>query len=168
MSTAGNIPHPKGIAETLQRAAERQPVSPVGRDRRAFETVPHGYLILDRNFTIVDVNAAYAKLTMTDPALILGRNIFDVFPDNPGDPAADGVRNLTTSLTNVLSGRSPDRMQWQRYDIRDRAGDFIERHWDPTNCPMLDDNGEVEFIVHHVSDVTAVAKRFRQLPRLSL
>src|SRR2546428_7515922 len=35
----------------------------------------------------------------------LGRGIFDVFPDNPDDPAADGVRNLRASLERVLAHR---------------------------------------------------------------
>jgi hypothetical protein len=81
--------------------------------------------------------------------------MFEVFPDNPGDPEATGVRNLTSSLLQVRARRSRQAMPRQRYDIRDRAGIFVERHWDPMNYPLFDDNGEVEFIVHHVRDVTA-------------
>jgi hypothetical protein len=41
-----------------------------------------------------------------DPAAeILGRNIFDVFPDNPDDPSATGVANLRASLGRVLTQR---------------------------------------------------------------
>ena len=161
------------MPKTLHLAAARRAPrafrfdSPVGSSRRAFETLPHGYLILDRDFTIVDVNPAYARLTMTDPGLILGRDIFDVFPDNPGDPLATGVKKLTASLKKVIEKAEQDTMPWQRYDISDRTGIFVERHWDPTNCPILDDNGEVEFIVHHVADVTNVAKRFLASHRAS-
>jgi hypothetical protein len=28
------------------------------------------------------------------------------------------------------------------------------RYWKPTNIPILDHNGEVEFILHHAEDVT--------------
>ena len=141
-------------------AARQSPVH--ARTAELFQSLPHGYLILDRDFTIVDVNTAYAQLTLTDPEIIIGRGIFDVFPDNPGDPDANGVRNLSTSLHNVLARKKNDKMFWQRYDIRDRGGSFVERHWDPINCPILDDNGEVEFIVHHVSDVTKLATRLRR------
>jgi hypothetical protein len=33
---------------------------------------------------------------------ILGKGIFEVFPDNPNDPSADGVRNFRASLAGVL------------------------------------------------------------------
>jgi hypothetical protein len=50
-------------------------------------------------------------------------------------------------------------MPWQRYDIRNRSGEFVERHWHPINAPILDPNGEVKLIIHHVADVTFAAKR---------
>ena len=41
---------------------------------------------------------AYLQATMTKREEILGRGIFEVFPDNPDDPAATGVNNLGASL----------------------------------------------------------------------
>jgi PAS domain-containing protein len=111
------------------------PKSPVASAERVFATLPHGYLILNRSFIIVDVNSAYAKMTLTDPDQLIGREIFDVFPDNPGDPEANGVENLTDSLESVLAFKATDKMAWQRYDIRDRSGVFVERHWDPNQLP---------------------------------
>ena len=88
---------------------------------------------------------------------MIGRGLFEVFPDNPDDPGADGVKNLRASLDRVLRTKLPDSMPWQRYDIRnaERPG-FEERHWSPTNTPLLDDAGEVQCIVHAVEDVTAL------------
>ncbi|WP_246208164.1 hypothetical protein [Bradyrhizobium rifense] len=39
---------------------------------------------------IVDINAAYAKATLIVRESVLGRSLFEVFPDNPDDPHADG------------------------------------------------------------------------------
>lgn len=122
--------------------------------------LPHAYLVMTPDFTIIDANATYCELTLADPDLIKGREMFKVFPDNPGDPEADGVRNLTTSLKIVLAAKRTDRMPWQRYDVQDRSRIFQERHWSPINSPILDDNGDVKLIIHHVSDVTRVAKKF--------
>src|SRR5579883_3288429 len=127
---------------------------------RVLHCLPHAYLVMTPDFTIIDANSAYCGLTLTDPDLIRGREMFKVFPDNPGDPEANGVRNLTTSLKIVLATKRFDTMPWQRYDIRDRSEQFHERHWSPINSPILDDNGEVKLIIHHVSDVTRVAKKF--------
>lgn len=69
------------------------------------ESVPGLYLILKADaphFTIVAVSNAYAKATMTKREEILGRGLFEVFPDNPDDPQATGVKNLTASIMKVL------------------------------------------------------------------
>ena len=56
--------------------------------------------------------------TMTVREAILGRGIFDVFPDNPDDIDADGVLNLRASLNAVKKFGKPNRMAVQKYDIR--------------------------------------------------
>ncbi len=89
---------------------------------------------------------------------IVGRGLFEVFPDNPNDPAADGVQNLRNSLNKVLSTRQPDEMAIQKYDVRrptDEGGSFEERYWSPLNTPILNDEGEIIYIIHQVKDVTS-------------
>lgn len=120
-----------------------------------YRVVHHPYLLLAPDFDILEANPAYLNATMTDLASISRRGIFDVFPDNPSDPEATGVKNLGTSLRTVLQEKRPHRMPQQRYDLRARDGNWEERHWLPVNFPVLDDNGDVAFIVHHVEDVTA-------------
>jgi len=119
-----------------------------------FQAAPSPYLVLDPELDIVAVSDAYLAATMTTREDILGRNLFDVFPDNPNDPAADGVRNLHASLVRVLERRVPDTMAIQKYDIRRHDGSFEERHWSPVNTPVLDERGRVRFIIHRVEDVT--------------
>src|SRR5688572_14480123 len=83
-----------------------------------FETAPGLNLVLTPEFTIVAVSDAYLQATMTWRADIIGRNIFDVFPDNPDDHDATGVGNLRASLQRVLTKRMADVMAIQKYDIR--------------------------------------------------
>src|SRR5262249_7768200 len=88
---------------------------------------------------------------------ILGRDLFEVFADNPQDPSATGVSNLRTSLNRVLAQRAPDRMAIQKYDIRSPAsegGAFEERYWSPFTSPVLNAAGEVVYLIHQVEDVT--------------
>ncbi len=66
-----------------------------------FEAAPGLFLVLAPDFTIVAASDAYLRATMTDRSAILGRGLFDVFPDNPEDPAATGARNLRASLEQV-------------------------------------------------------------------
>ncbi len=119
-----------------------------------FESAPGLYLVLKPDFTIVAVSDAYLKATMTQRTTILSRGIFEVFPDNPDTPQADGVSNLRGSLNRVLQNRASDTMAIQKYDVRRPDGIFEERFWSPVNSPILGTGGEVEFIVHRVEDVT--------------
>ena len=114
-------------------------------------------MVLSPDFTIVAVTDAYLALTMTERANVVGRPLFEVFPDNPDDPAADGVRKLRASLDRVLANKVPDRMAVQKYDIRRPAsegGAFEVRYWRPVNTPVFDDDGEVALILHDAEDVT--------------
>lgn len=133
--------------------------------RALFESAPGLYLVLTPGLEIVAVSEAYLKATMTEREEILGRGIFDVFPDNPDDPQADGVRNLRASLNRVLQDRTSDPMPVQKYDIRRPAsegGGFEERFWSPVNSPVFAKNGELAYIIHRVEDVTEFV-RLRQL-----
>ena len=58
--------------------------------RAMFEAAPGLYLVLDPELRIVAASDAYLDATMTRREEIVGRPIFDVFPDNPEDPEATG------------------------------------------------------------------------------
>jgi PAS domain-containing protein len=131
---------------------------------RIFRATPHPYLALTPQFTIVAANEAYLDSTYTDFALIEGRYMFEVFPDNPAFPYADGVSNLSASLRHVAEFREPHHMAIQRYDIRFRDNTFVERHWRPANFPIFGGRGHVVYILHHVEDVTREAQAVQRPP----
>jgi signal transduction histidine kinase len=125
--------------------------------RALFESAPGLYLVLDPDLKIVAVSNAYTQATLIRREDVLGKGIFDIFPDNPADPSANGVRNLNASLHRVLAERIPDAMAFQKYDIRKSeaaGGGFESRYWSPLNTPVLDREGRVAWIIHRVDDVT--------------
>ncbi|NUS60085.1 MAG: PAS domain-containing protein, partial [Lysobacter sp.] len=126
--------------------------------RRLFEATPTPYVVLTPDFTIVAANEARLRATMTTREQIIGKKLFDMFPDNPEDPEATGVKNLCASLARVLEFVRPDAMPIQKYDIPHPRGGFEERYWAPLNVPVLDDDGNVEYIVHCVEDVTDLVR----------
>lgn len=122
-----------------------------------FEAAPGNYLVLDPDLQIVAVTEGYLAATMTSREAIVGRGIFEVFPDNPDDPSAEGVRNLRASLERVKAEVAPDAMPVQKYDIprpESEGGGFEERYWSPLNAPVTDAGGRLRFIIHRVEDVT--------------
>ncbi|WP_069173597.1 PP2C family protein-serine/threonine phosphatase [Streptomyces griseus] len=125
-----------------------------------FAATPSPYLVLGPDLVIVDVNRAYLEATGRTHGDLVGRHVFQAFPDNPDDPAADGMRNLNTSLHRVLATRKPDTMALQKYDIPvpHRPGAFEERWWSPVNTPVLGPDGRVAWIIHRVEDVSAFVR----------
>ncbi|WP_334188418.1 ATP-binding protein [Noviherbaspirillum sp.] len=122
-----------------------------------FNGSPGSFLILlpDESFTIVGVTDDYLRDTLTRRADILGKPVFEAFPDNPCTPEANSTRNLAASLQRVVKTRTRDLMAIQRYDVRNQSGTGFElRYWSPVNVPVLSPDGTLLYIVHRVENVT--------------
>ncbi|MFD8542801.1 PP2C family protein-serine/threonine phosphatase [Streptomyces sp. NPDC059649] len=121
-----------------------------------FQALPGAVLLLTPDLMIADANEALLRRAGRQRRQVVGRHLFDVFPDNPRDPDATGTRNLRASLERVLATGLTDTMALQRYDVElpGRPGVFEERYWSPVNAPVLDADGRVRLIVHRVEEVT--------------
>ncbi|MBI5039898.1 MAG: PAS domain S-box protein [Gammaproteobacteria bacterium] len=132
-----------------------------------FERSPGLFLVLrpDLNFTILGASDAYLHATLTKRDKIVGRGLFDVFPDNPDDPGVTGAHNLRASLERVLATKATDAMAVQEYDVlrpENSGGGFEERYWSPVNSPVLAADGRIIYIIHRVEDVTEFVRVSRQ------
>jgi PAS domain S-box-containing protein len=145
---------------TLYDITDRKRAEQVHLQFRAlFESLPGHYLVLTPDLKIVAVSDAYLEATMTKRAEIIGRGLFEVFPDNPDDPTASGVANLRSSLERVRQTCATDTMGIQKYDVRRPDGTFEERFWTPTNSPVLGADRRLEYIIHRVEDVTTFVRQ---------
>ena len=157
----GQIVGTFGISHDItQRKAEENEL----RRQRAqlqslFESLPGLYLVLEPDLKIVAASDAYLSATMTKREQIIGRGLFEVFPDNPKDSAANGSSNVRASLDRVLKNAAADTMGIQKYDIRRSDGSFEERFWSPINSPLLGLDRQVEYIIHRVEDVTEFVRQ---------
>ena len=122
-----------------------------------FESAPGLYLVLDLEMRIVALTDAYARATRTRREEILGRVVFEAFPDNPDDPGNAIGQTMAASFERVLRDRTHDAMPVLRYDLRQRAaagGAVEQRHWSPVNYPILAADGSVSGYIHSIVDVT--------------
>jgi PAS domain S-box-containing protein len=122
-----------------------------------FRVSPNPYMLLDRELRFVAVNEAYLRVTSSRFDDIVGRNLFEVFPNDPGDPANESSALLRESLLKVLETKAVDVLAFIPYAITvERDGETVneERFWSATHTPILDDTGEVAFILQHTVDVT--------------
>ena len=126
-----------------------------------FEESPDVLIVLlpdAPRFTAVAATNARLSSTHSSRTETIGRGLFELFPDNPDDPSADGTANLRASLERVLITKAPDTMAVQKYDIPRGDGSFEIKYWSPRNIPVLSSSGEVLYILHRAVDVTELTR----------
>ena len=127
--------------------------------RRLLRAIPGLFVLLqpDGNFTIAGASRDYLAILHKDESIV-GRGLFEVFPDNPEVDGAKGSETVRASLERVISTRQPQRMTAVRYDVRHQErGDFEARYWSFLSTPVLAEDGRVELIVHRVEEAAAKA-----------
>jgi hypothetical protein len=136
-------------------------VSGPGIDYRAvFQALPGMVALLTPELVYADTNEDFLRNAHRTREELIGRYLFDVFPDNPNDPSATGSRDLQASLRRVLETGERDTMALQRYDVQslDHPEEWEERYWSPINAPVLDADGRVVLLVHRVEEVTELIR----------
>jgi serine phosphatase RsbU (regulator of sigma subunit) len=125
-----------------------------------FHALPGLVALLTPQMVFVDANEDYVSSSGRSREQLIGRYLFDVFPDRPDDPASDGMRNLEASLRRVVETGERDAMALQRYDVEslDRPGVWHKRYWSPVNAPVLDADGNVVLLVHRVEEITELIR----------
>ncbi|RZJ60421.1 MAG: protein phosphatase, partial [Hymenobacter sp.] len=110
-----------------------------------FNALPGACLLLSPELIIEAASEAYLTVTLTQRANVVGKYVFDVFPDNPNSLATAAQQTVQASLHQVLATGQPHELTLQPYDLPDPAqpGHFVERYWRTRNVPVLDAQGHV-------------------------
>jgi PAS domain-containing protein len=128
--------------------------------RVVFQALPGSFALLSPDLVILDANRAFLEMTSRNREDLVGRDIFQAFPQNPAIHDSDGQRNLRSSLETVLATGLADVMGTYRYDIeaQDHPGEFEERYWAVTNMPVLGPDGKVILIINRAEEVTHIVQ----------
>jgi signal transduction histidine kinase len=127
--------------------------------RALFGLLPEPYIIIRANsptFTILDVSKGYAHLMMVRHEDVLGRSLFDVFPEQLFASMSMDHEQMRQGFEHVVERREPSTLGTIRYDrkVPDSGGLTVECYWRPMLFPIPDDTGEVRAILMRVDDVT--------------
>ncbi|GGG03245.1 PAS domain-containing sensor histidine kinase [Pontibacter amylolyticus] len=122
-------------------------------------------LLISPHLTLIGASDAYLREAFLTREHIMGRHLFDVFPDNPNTPELTSSASLRASIERAIATRKPDKMDVMRYDIQDpgKAGGFFERYWTSTNTPVYNSQGELVCILHETKNISDDLKTKAQL-----
>ena len=125
--------------------------------KKIFRGLPSAYLILRPDLTIVTATDAYLAATKTKLEEIVGKGVFEVFPESKETLDAHGMSKLTLSFNIVLEQKVPHVLNLLKYDLPlpdEEGGGFETKYWRPSNSPIFDEQGNVAYIANHVEDIT--------------
>lgn len=126
-----------------------------------YNSIPTACIILkpdNPRYTIAAANNTFLSATYTKRSAIIDRPFFEAFPANKDD---DGSRteNITSAFDHVLQYKMPHLVAQHRYDLpASFEDDEHARYWNIETYPLLNENGNVEYIVQSSTDVTALVE----------
>lgn len=116
--------------------------------RTLLDGIETGFMVMDRDLVIVYANAAYLSSVERNLDDIVGRYVFDVFPDNE-----DRVASVRRKFLDVLDGKTT-RLDRQKFTLRHPDGTVSTKCWQCSQTPYYDGVGNVRYIVQQSDDIT--------------
>ncbi|MEC7290168.1 MAG: HWE histidine kinase domain-containing protein [Pseudomonadota bacterium] len=114
----------------------------------AFEHMPQAAMIIDQDHVFVNVNEAYCVAVQRTREDMIGRYVFDVFPDTP-----ERIKITKTIFNTSLNGETT-RLLNQPYKLLMPDGSFEDRIWDIEQHPIYASDGKITSMVQFCDDVT--------------
>lgn len=118
-----------------------------------FRALPGDYLLLAPDGTVIDNSDSHVAVSMLPRAEAVDRDIFEAYPSAP-----ESQRALQESHEYVRQHLAPHTMTVTRYDLLRPAaegGGYEERYWQITHHPILDQAGQLLYILQTPQNITA-------------
>lgn len=131
------------LTVTIERQRAEEALRRQSRMHEAFfDQAVICFALLDPQYNFIRVNEAYAKACRRKVEDFPGRNHFELFP-------SDAKR----IFDEVIRTRQPFQTAARPFTFEDQPGRGVT-YWDWTLVPVLDDKGELEFLVFALNEVT--------------
>src|SRR5690554_4894548 len=104
-------------------------------------------------FTIIEVNDAFLHLNRRSRGELLGKGFFECYLHSaiPGK----NLDEIKETLSQVVREKKLIRGQIQQFSPpTDGAESCVARYLQATNKPVLDNNGDIKYIICSIKDVT--------------
>ncbi|MCC2096907.1 MAG: PAS domain-containing protein [Hyphomicrobiales bacterium] len=115
---------------------------------RLFAAIATPIMVLNPELCFVAMNEAYLEITKRTREELLGRFLFDAFPERP-----ERRQRLEDALHQTLQGEVT-HLKRIPFAIQEPNGEYREAYWSATHAPAYDSQGNIIAIVQHTQDVT--------------
>ena len=127
--------------------------------KKAFEALPGIHILIDTDMPLYSVLAVTQGLLNIQPHLfsreeILNKPFFEAFPQSVEVTSLAGEDSIRSSFKYVITNKKQHTLNVQRYEVPDDNGGFTERWWSAVNNPVLNDDGEVIYIIQSSLEIT--------------
>ncbi|MEW6659000.1 MAG: PAS domain S-box protein [Thermodesulfobacteriota bacterium] len=131
-----------GNDSTARRQAEAELLEKSWLLEAFFEHTITPLVILDTAFHYIRVNQAYARVCQMEVSKFPGKSLFELYPDT-----------AQTIFQRVLETKTPHQAFAQPFTFPDHPERGVT-YWDWTLVPILNQQGEVDFLVLSLKEVT--------------
>lgn len=125
-----------------------------------FESAPGNFLVIDPDtYAIVAISDAYLDAVMRKRSDIMGKPLFDVFPDDPADPEARGTATVSAAIERVKTTGLSEALPLVRFAIPrppEDGGGFEDRWWLSVFSSVQGIGGRASYIICRSEDVTSL------------
>ncbi|HEU4853451.1 MAG TPA: PAS domain-containing protein [Telluria sp.] len=122
-----------------------------------FRASPYPYLVMDPDLKVIGANGTYLRSVQRTEDEIVGKYVFDAFPENPNDPRSTNVAEVKASIARAFAKGQPDTPPFLRYAVPVQTPDgegFEDRYWSTVHTPVFDEDGKPKFVFQNAIDVT--------------
>ncbi|QMU28884.1 PAS domain-containing protein [Adhaeribacter radiodurans] len=129
-----------------------------------FVNIPEALIAIAPDYTVLEVTNKYLTLVLRTREQLMGSNLLEAFPDSPEDDSSKNTSLLRQSIDKTFREKIVNYFEPLRYDIvrpSAQGGGYETRYWEASHTPILDEAGEVKYIIRRTSNVTQreLAKR---------
>ncbi|WP_299988553.1 PAS domain-containing protein [uncultured Pontibacter sp.] len=122
---------------------------------KLFNSIPEPIVVLSPEYKVVAATDAFLESSLRTRDQLIGLHfLLEAFPERENSYQDNAVKK---GLDQVLQTKKAVRLEAMRYDIQkpdSQGGGYEVRFWEVNQTPILDSEGNVEYIMQKPFDVT--------------
>lgn len=122
---------------------------------KLLKNIPEAIVVLSPEYEILEASDRYLEVTMRTREQIIGLHfLLEAYPDKEHSYEDNPVRKV---LDKASRTKKTEYLDVIRYDLarpEEEGGGYDVRYWEAAHTPVLDDEGNLEYLIQRTSDVT--------------